>query len=260
MKLESMQDVFVNQLKDVLNAEKQLTKALPKMAKAAKSESLARAFEDHLAETEGQIGRLEQIFEMMGKRAQGKHCHGMEGLIKEGEEAMEAEGEDALVDTEIIAAAQRVEHYEIAAYGCLVQYAELMGLGEAATLLNQSLEEEKAADKKLTQVNESEISANALSAGTAGAGASRGNGMEFSTGSSGSGSSGGSRGSSGKSSGSSSGSSRSSESRSMSGSSGSSGSSSSGNSGRGMSSPGRSGSSGSSGHSSKGRNGGSGNR
>lgn len=172
MKLESMQDVFVNQIKDVLSAEKQLLKALPKMAKAARSPALATAFEDHLAETEQQIERLEQVFESLGKRAQAKHCHGMEGLLKEGEEAMEAEGEDALVDTEIIAAAQRVEHYEIAAYGCLVQYAEMMGLKEAAELFGESLKEEKAADQKLTKINESEIAAEAMSAGMAEAGAS----------------------------------------------------------------------------------------
>lgn len=171
MRLESMQDVFINQLRDVLSAEKQLTKALPKMAKAAKSPALATAFEAHLVETEEQIVRLEQVFESVGKKASAKHCHGMEGLLKEGDEAIKAEGEDALVDTEIIAAAQRVEHYEIAAYGCLVQYAEMMGLTEAAELLTLSLEEEKAADTKLTQINETEISASALAAGMAGVGA-----------------------------------------------------------------------------------------
>jgi ferritin-like metal-binding protein YciE len=198
-KLESMQDVFTNQLKDVFNAEKQLTKALPKMAKGARSPKLAEAFEHHLEETEGQIRRLEQVFEHLGKRAQGKHCHGMEGLLKEGDEALEAEGEDALVDTEIIAAAQRVEHYEIAAYGCLVEYSKLMGMDEVTRLLEQSLEEEKAADRKLTEVNESEISANALAAGMAGVGAESGSspraGASASTARSGSGSSGGKKGS-----------------------------------------------------------------
>lgn len=171
MRLESMQDVFINQLRDVLSAEKQLTKALPKMAKAARSPMLTKAFEDHLVETEEQIVRLEQVLESVGKRPSAKHCHGMEGLLKEGDEAIEAEGEDALVDTEIIAAAQRVEHYEIAAYGCLVQYAKTMGLTEAAELLGKSFEEEKAADMKLTRINESEISADALAAGMAGVGA-----------------------------------------------------------------------------------------
>lgn len=170
MKLESMHDVLHNQMRDVLNAEKQLTKALPKMAKAARSPALAEAFTEHLEETEAQIERLEQCFEILGKRAQGKHCHGMEGLLKEGDEAMEAEGEDALVDSEIIAAAQRVEHYEIAAYGCMAEYAEKMGLTQIAALLNESLEEEKAADKKLTQVNEQEIAVSAYSAGMAMAG------------------------------------------------------------------------------------------
>jgi ferritin-like metal-binding protein YciE len=174
MKLESMQDVLVNQLRDLYNAEKQLTKALPKMAKAARSEALSQAFTEHLEETEKQIERLDQVFEHLGKRAQGKQCHGMEGLIKEGDEAMEAEGEDALVDTEIIAAAQRIEHYEIAAYGCVAHYAELMGLDDVAKLLNESLEEEEAADQKLTAVNQDEISEGALAAGTAGVGAESG--------------------------------------------------------------------------------------
>ena len=165
MRLESMQDVFVNQLKDVLSAEKQITKALPKMVKAAKSSQLAEAFESHLEETEKQIERLEQVFESLGKRAQAKHCHGMEGLLKEGDEAMEAEGEDALVDSELIAAAQRVEHYEIAAYGTLANYAQMMGLTEAAELLHETLEEEKAADRKLTEVNEQEISSSAMAVG-----------------------------------------------------------------------------------------------
>jgi ferritin-like metal-binding protein YciE len=198
-RLESMQDVFTNQLKDVLSAEKQLLKALPKMAKGAKSSKLAEAFEHHLTETERQVERIEQIFEHLGKRAQAKHCHGMEGLIKEGDEALEAEGEDALVDTEIIAAAQRVEHYEIAAYGCLVEYSKLMGMDEVTGLLEESLEEEKSADRKLTEVNESEISANAMSAGMAGVGAESGGSMRSSSGSSGSSNGGSMRSSSGSS-------------------------------------------------------------
>ena len=174
MRLESMQDVFVEQLKDVLNAEKQLTKALPKMAKAARSSKLRQAFEDHLKETETHVERLELVFEGLGKKAQGKMCHGMEGLIKESQEAIDAEGEDALVDTEIIAAAQRVEHYEIAAYGCLVTFAQMMGNTDAAEILKKTLGEEEAADKKLTSVNKDEISADALSAGMAEMGSSSG--------------------------------------------------------------------------------------
>ncbi|HET8770395.1 MAG TPA: ferritin-like domain-containing protein [Gemmatimonadaceae bacterium] len=172
MRLESMQDVFVEQLKDVLNAEKQLTKALPKMAKGAHSPKLREAFENHLRETETHVERLEQVFERLGKRAQGKMCHGMEGLIKEGQEAIDAEGEDALVDTEIIAAAQRVEHYEIAAYGNLVTFAQMMGNHEAAELLKKSLGEEEAADKKLTAVFKDDIASDALDAGMAEVGAS----------------------------------------------------------------------------------------
>ncbi len=171
MRLESMQDVLTNQLKDMLSAENQLTKALPKLAKAARSPQLREALENHLEETERQIERIEQAFESLGKRAQAKHCHGMEGLIKEGEEAMEAEGEDALVDTEIIAAAQRVEHYEISAYGTVVEIARQMGLHDVAQLLEESLEETKTADLMLTRVNEQEIQELAYATGMAGVGA-----------------------------------------------------------------------------------------
>ena len=194
MRLESMQDVLTNQLKDMLSAENQLTKALPKMAKAARSEKLREALESHLGETERQIERLEQVFESLGKRPQAKHCHGMEGLIKEGEEAIEAEGEDALVDTEIIAAAQRVEHYEISAYGTVVEIARQMGLHDIAQLLEESLEEEKTADLTLTRVNEQEIQELAYSLGTAEVGA--GSSMGSSSGSSSSGSRSGGRSSS----------------------------------------------------------------
>ena len=152
MRLESMQDVFVEQLKDVLNAEKQLTKALPKMAKAARSSKLRQAFEDHLKETETHVERLELVFEGLGKKAQGKMCHGMEGLIKESQEAIDAEGEDALVDTEIIAAAQRVEHYEIAAYGVAKAFADALGYDEASNLLDKTLQEEGHADHTLTKI------------------------------------------------------------------------------------------------------------
>lgn len=169
MRLESMQDVFVEQLRDVLSAEKQLTKALPKMAKAARSPRLRDAFDSHLRETEEHIDRLERVFGTVGKKPVSKHCAGMEGLVKEGEEAMEAEGEDALVDSLLIAAAQRVEHYEISAYGSLAEYARVLGLEEANGLLQATLAEEKAADAKLTEVNESEIEESALAVGMEGA-------------------------------------------------------------------------------------------
>lgn len=196
MRLESMQDVFVEQLRDVLSAEKQLTKALPKMAKAARSPRLKEAFDSHLRETEEQIDRLERVFGTVGKKPVSKHCAGMEGLIKEGEEAMEAEGEDALVDSVLIAAAQRVEHYEISAYGSLAEYARVLGLEEANGLLEETLAEEKAADAKLTEVNESEIEESALAIGMEGtrpgtSGASRSGSSR--SGPSGSGSSGGGR-------------------------------------------------------------------
>ena len=170
MRLESMQDVFVEQLRDVLSAEKQLTKALPKMAKAARSPRLKEAFDSHLRETEEHIDRLERVFGTVGKKPVSKHCAGMEGLVKEGEEAMEAEGEDALVDSVLIAAAQRVEHYEISAYGSLAEYARVLGLEEANGLLEETLAEEKAADAKLTEVNESEIEESALAVGMEGTG------------------------------------------------------------------------------------------
>ncbi|HVH39035.1 MAG TPA: ferritin-like domain-containing protein [Gemmatimonadaceae bacterium] len=170
MRLESMQDVFVEQLRDVLSAEKQLTKALPKMAKAARSPRLKAAFDSHLRETEEHIDRLERVFGTVGKKPVSKHCAGMEGLVKEGEEAMEAEGEDALVDSVLIAAAQRVEHYEISAYGSLAEYARVLGLEEANGLLEETLAEEKAADAKLTEVNESEIEESALAVGMEGTG------------------------------------------------------------------------------------------
>jgi len=210
MRLESMQDVFVEQLRDVLSAEKQLTKALPKMAKAARSPRLKAAFDSHLRETEEHIDRLERVFGTVGKKPVSKHCAGMEGLVKEGEEAMEAEGEDALVDSVLIAAAQRVEHYEISAYGSLAEYARVLGLEEANGLLEETLAEEKAADAKLTEVNESEIEESALAVGMEGtgpgtSGTSRSGSSRSGSsgsGSSGSGSSGGgrSRGTTGKSS------------------------------------------------------------
>ena len=191
MRLESMQDVFVEQLKDVLSAEKQLTKALPKMAKAARSPRLKAAFDSHLRETEEQIDRLERVFGTLGKKPMSKHCAGMEGLVKEGEEAMQAEGEDALTDSLLIAAAQRVEHYEISAYGSLAEYARVLGLEEANGLLEETLAEEKAADAKLTDVNESEIEESALAVGMEGTSpGSSGKSRSSGSGSSGSGSSG----------------------------------------------------------------------
>ncbi len=152
MSLNSLSDLFLDLLKDTYDAERQLSKALPKMAKACSDESLRTAFEEHLEETQEQIQRLEKVFEMLGKPARGKKCVAMQGLIEEGKEIMEEEAPDAVLDAAIIAAAQKVEHYEIAAYGTLATYAEILELEDALPLLKQTLDEEKQADLKLTEV------------------------------------------------------------------------------------------------------------
>jgi len=154
MKLESLHDLFVDELKDLYNAENQLTKALPKLAKAAASDELRTAFEKHLKETEHQVERLETIFEQLEASPKGKRCKAMAGLIEEGKEMMEADGEEAVKDAALIAAAQRVEHYEIAGYGTARTFAQLLGFDEAADLLQETLDEEAAADKKLTEIAE----------------------------------------------------------------------------------------------------------
>jgi ferritin-like metal-binding protein YciE len=151
-KLRTLNDLFLNELKDVYNAEKQITKALPKMAKAATSDELRSAFEEHLAVTETQIERLEKIFELMEQSPTGKRCAAMEGLLKEGAEMMEEDAEPAVMDAGLIGSAQRVEHYEIAAYGTLASFARELGLEEVAGLLEETLEEEKATDETLTDI------------------------------------------------------------------------------------------------------------
>jgi ferritin-like metal-binding protein YciE len=152
MKLESLHDVFVEELKDLYNAETQLTKALPRMAKAAASEELRSAFENHLHQTEQHVNRLETIFDQLSAPHKGKKCKAMVGLIDEGKEVIDMNGEDAVKDAALIAAAQKVEHYEIAGYGTLRTFAQLLGLDEAANLLQQTLGEEEAADHKLTEI------------------------------------------------------------------------------------------------------------
>lgn len=149
---EKLLKVFEDGLKDIYWAEKALTKALPKMAKKASAEELKTALQDHLVETEGQVQRLEQVFELLGKKAQAKKCEAMAGLIKEGEELMEENDKGVMRDAAIISAGQKVEHYEIASYGTLRAFAEILGLTEAAELLQETLDEEKAADEKLTKV------------------------------------------------------------------------------------------------------------
>jgi ferritin-like metal-binding protein YciE len=165
MALESLQDLFLNELKDVLNAEKQIIAALPKMARAASSPELEQAFTKHLRETEGQVRRLEQIFKSLGQTPRGKKCKGMEGLIEEGKEILEEDGAEEVIDAALISAAQRVEHYEIAAYGCLRTYAQLLGYEDADRLLEETLHEEEATDKALTALGEGGINQAAVAAG-----------------------------------------------------------------------------------------------
>ena len=146
--------LYVDELRDIYNAEKQLTKALPKMAKAATTEDLRNGFTEHLEQTRGHVERLEQIFEALGQRASGKRCAGMEGLIEEGSELMEGEFEGEVLDAALIGAAQRVEHYEIAAYGTVISFADLLGESQHASLLRQTLDEEKATDERLTELSQ----------------------------------------------------------------------------------------------------------
>ena len=153
MKIETMQDLFLSQIMDLYDAEQRLVKALPKMAEAALSPELRDAFESHLDETEQHVGRLEQIFERMGKKAKAETCDAMKGLISEGEDVISDTEEQPVRDAGLIAAGNRVEHYEIAAYGSARTFAEQLGLQDAVRLLQQTLEEEKKADQKLTQLS-----------------------------------------------------------------------------------------------------------
>ncbi len=164
MQNESMRQLYIDELKDLYNAETQLVKALPKMARASSNDELREGFEEHLRQTSEHVSRLEQIFEMLDEKPTGKKCLGMEGLVKEGAETMKEDYEDAVMDAAIIGAAQRVEHYEIAGYGTVRTLAELMGEDEHVTLLEQTLEEEKQTDEKLTQLAET-INSEAAEAG-----------------------------------------------------------------------------------------------
>ena len=152
MKLANLEALFFQQLKDIYDAEKQLTRALPKMAKHASSEELADALENHLDETKEQIKRLDRIFAKFDESPGRKKCKGMEGLIEEGSSMLEEEGEDEVIDAAIIASGQKVEHYEMAAYGCLRAWAEQLEYFDVIKLIDQTLEEEKAADEKLSEI------------------------------------------------------------------------------------------------------------
>jgi len=161
MKMETLKELYVEELQDLYSAETQITKALPKMVKAATSQTLKDAFESHLEETKEQIKRLDQIFENLGESSKGKTCEGMKGLLKEGDELMKEDADPEVLDAGLISAAQRVEHYEMAGYGTVRTYAELLGEDEAVTLLEATLKEEKAADSKLSKVaNKINVQAN----------------------------------------------------------------------------------------------------
>ena len=153
MSVETMQELFIDELKDLYSAEKQITRALPKLAKAATSAELKQAFLSHLEETNGQVARLEQAFQILGKSPKGKTCVGMKGVLEEGSEVLEDTDKGTVRDAALIAAAQRVEHYEMAGYGSAHAFAKLLGQREIATLLEATLAEEKAADKKLSQIS-----------------------------------------------------------------------------------------------------------
>jgi ferritin-like metal-binding protein YciE len=157
MGLESLHDLYVDELKDLYNAENQLLKALPRMAKAANHPNLQAAFTEHLEVTRGQVERLERIFKELGEKPTGKKCKAMEGLIEEGKELLEEEAEPSVLDAALICAAQKVEHYEMAGYGCVRTFAGLLGYTDAAELLQETLNEEGEADHKLTELAESVI-------------------------------------------------------------------------------------------------------
>jgi ferritin-like metal-binding protein YciE len=152
MKLESLHDLYLAELSDLYSAEKQIVKALPKMIEKTNSPELREALEDHLAETNGHVTRLEQVFEMHAESAKRKKCKGMEGVLAEGDEMVGQDATPAVRDAAIISAAQRVEHYEIAAYGTVRTYAEQLGHGRAAAVLQETLDEENAANSKLTSI------------------------------------------------------------------------------------------------------------
>jgi ferritin-like metal-binding protein YciE len=162
MELETLKDLYIHELKDLYSAENQLVKALPKMAKAATNEELIAGFEEHLEQTEKHAERLEQILNSHGETTRGPKCKGMEGVISEGDEMIKEDAEDDVKDAGLISAAQRVEHYEMAGYGCARTYAELLGDIQGAKLLQKTLEEEKATDEKLTELAKSTINVEAI--------------------------------------------------------------------------------------------------
>ncbi len=165
MKIETLQDLFVDELKDLYDAEKQLVKALPKMAGASSSDRLRQAFQSHLEETKGHVERLDRIFSQLNEKTSGESCDAMKGLVKEGDEVVSHIQESPLRDAGLIGAANRVEHYEMAAYGTARTFAQILGYTDAVQLLDRTLEEEKAADRKLTQIAETMVNERALETG-----------------------------------------------------------------------------------------------
>jgi ferritin-like metal-binding protein YciE len=161
MQLDSLRKLYEDRLKDLHSAERQILEALPRMIKATSNDQLRGALEEHLAVTEQQLARLDTIFEELGKKGQGKRCKGMEGLLEEGKELLSEDAEPEVLDAGLLASAQHVEHYEMAGYGTAAAYARLLGETEAEKLLRQTLQEEKDADQKLTQLAESEINVEA---------------------------------------------------------------------------------------------------
>jgi ferritin-like metal-binding protein YciE len=161
MQLHDLQDLYIDQLRDLYSAENQLVKALPKMVKAASNEQLSESFEQHLEQTRGHVDRLKQVFDKLGKKPTGKVCKAMQGLIEEAKETMEDDADPEVMDAGLIAAAQRVEHYEIAGYGTVRSFAKLLGDTAAARLLQQTLDEEGETDKKLSRLAETTINVEA---------------------------------------------------------------------------------------------------
>src|SRR5689334_4836073 len=162
-KMQTLEDLYMDMLKDLYSAEKQLVKALPKMAKNSQSSDLQKAFQEHLKQTEGHVERIERIFSNMGGSPRGKKCVGMEGLVEEGNELLQENVEPDVLDAGLIAAAQKVEHYEIASYGTVRTWAERLGYNDAAKLLQQTLDEESAANEKLTEIAETFVNMEAQS-------------------------------------------------------------------------------------------------
>ncbi len=169
-KLKSLRDLMIDELKDLQNAEKQIIAALPKMQKKANNPELKNAFAEHLEQTREHVNRLEQVFDILGQKPQGKTCRAMQGIIEEAKEMMEEDGEPSVMDAALIACAQRVEHYEIAAYGCVRTYAKMLGIKDAEQLLQQTLEEEAQTDEKLTQIAVNTVNVEANEGETVGSG------------------------------------------------------------------------------------------